>query len=133
MKVQIEAKQKKEEERLLKMAEKEKEKEEKAKAEGKKKADDGGVVPTSSMVDQNSHMVGGAHSGMKRKAVLNEYSEDVVTQGTQIIALGDDEEVNSEELILNVSIMDIVDNETVKGRNCYTEVMDFLKKVLLEQ
>jgi len=42
-----------------------------------------------------------------------------------VIALGDDGEGNSKELLLNVSIVDIIDNEKCNGSNCYTEVLDF--------
>lgn len=124
-------KEKKEVERLAKLAEKEKEaeKEGKGKGKGKKKVNNGGQIPASSIVDQGSQMQGGSQSGMKRKAILAEFTEDIVTQATQVIALGDDEEVNSEELVLNVSIVDVMDNEKMQGSNCYTEIMDFLKKV----
>jgi hypothetical protein len=129
--VALENKEKKEAERVAKLAEKEKEKEkeEKAKTKGKKKEDGEGVVPTPSTVDQGPQMEAGAHSGMKRKAVLPKFTEEMVTQGTQVIAIGDDDDVTSEELVLNVSIVDVVDNEINEGPNCYTEVMDFLKKV----
>ena len=46
-----------------------------------------------------------------------------------MIYLGDNDDVISEELVLNVSIEDVVDNETNEGQNCYTKVMEFLKKV----
>ena len=62
--------------------EKEKEKEEKAKAKGKKIGDGNVVVPTLSTADQSSHLVEGSQSGRKRKAVLAEWKEDMVTQCT---------------------------------------------------
>ena len=65
---------------------------------------------------------------MKRKAVLAEWTEDMVTQGTQVITV-DDEDVKSEELILNVSIVDIMDNLERPPPNAYVEVMDFIRKV----
>ena len=65
---------------------------------------------------------------MKRKAVLPEWMEDMVTQGTQVITL-DDEDVKSEELILNVSIVDIMDSVESSPPNSYVEVMDFIRKV----
>ena len=105
--------------------EKQKEKEEKAKAKGKKIGDGNVVVPTSSTADQSSHLVEGSQSGMKRKAVLAEWMEDMVIQGTQVITL-DDEDVKSEELILNVSIVDIMDNLERSPPNSYVEVMDFI-------
>ena len=108
--------------------EKHKEKEEKAKAKGKKIGDGNVVVPTSSTADQSSHLVEGSRSGMKRKAVLPEWTEDMVTQGTQVSTL-DDDDVKSEELILNVSIVDIMDNLDRSPPNSYIEVMDFIRKV----
>ena len=108
--------------------EKQKEKEEKAKAKGKKVDDGNVVVPTSSMADQSSHLVEGTQSGMKRKAALPEWTEEMVTQGTLIITL-DDEDVKSEELILNASIVDIMDSVDSSAPNSYVEVMDFIRKV----
>ena len=129
LQIALENKQKKEAERLAKLEvkekEKQKEKEEKAKAKGKKTGDGNVVVPTSSTADQSSHLVEGSQSGMKRKAVLAEWTEDMVTQGTQVITV-DDEDVNSEELILNVSIVDIMDNLEMPPPNAYVEVMDFI-------
>jgi hypothetical protein len=74
-------------------------------------------------------MQGGFYIGMKRKAVLPDFTEDVVTQGIDVIDIGDDDNVTSEELVLNFSIEDVVENEITEGPNCYTEVLDFLKKV----
>ncbi len=71
----MEKKDKKEAERVAKLVEKE----EKAKAKGKKKEDGEGVVPASSTIDQGSQMEIGAHSGMKRKAVLLKFTEEMVT------------------------------------------------------
>ena len=86
LQIAFENKQKKEAERLAKLEEKEKEKqkekEKKAKAKGKKISDGNVVVPTSSTADQSSHLVEGSQSGMKRKAMLAEWTEDMVTQGT---------------------------------------------------
>ena len=111
-----------------KQKEKQKEKEEKTKAKGKKVDDGNVVVPTSSTADQSSHLVEGSQSGMKRKVVLPEWTEDMVTQGMQVITL-DDEDVKSEELILNVSIVDIMDSLESSPPNSYVEVMDFIRKV----
>ena len=80
------------------------------------------------MADQSSHLVEGSESGMKRKVVLPKRMEDMVTQGTQVITL-DDEDVKSEELILNVSIVDIIDSLESSPPNSYVEVMDFIEKV----
>ena len=132
LQIALENKQKKEAERLAKLGEKEKqkqkEKEEKAKAKGKKIGDGNVVVPTLSTADQSLHLVDGSQSGMKRKAMLPEWTEDMVTQGTQVITL-DDEDVKSEELILNASIVDIMDNLERSPPNSYVEVMDFIRKV----
>ena len=82
----MENKQKKEAKRLAKLEErkkeKQKEKEKKAKAKEKKIDDGNVVVPASSMADQSSQLVEGSQSGMKRKAILAEWTEDMVTQGT---------------------------------------------------
>ena len=107
---------------------KQKEKEEKAKAKGKKIGDCNVVVPTSSTVDQSLHLKEGSQSGMKRKAVLAKWTEDMVTQGMQVITV-DAEDVKSEELILNVSIVDIMENLERSPPNSYVEVMDFIRKV----
>ena len=132
LQIALENKEKKELDRLAKLEEKEKEKqkekEEKAKAKGKKVDDGNVVVPASSTADQSSHLVEGTQSGMKRKAALPEWTEEMVTLGTQIITL-DDEDVKSKELILNVSIVDIMDSVDSSAPNSYVEVMDFIRKV----
>jgi hypothetical protein len=120
-------KKKKEVERLAKLAEKEKEAEKEGK--GKKKVEGVDQVPATSTVDQSSQMQVGSQSGLKRKAILAKFTENIITQGTQVIVLNDDEEVNSEELVLNISIVDVMDNEKIDGPNCYMKVVDFLKKV----
>jgi hypothetical protein len=129
----VTAKEKKEAERLAKLAEKEKEKEkekeEKGKGRGKKKVDGSGTIPASSTVDQSSHMQGRSQSGVKRKAEVLELTEDVITHGTQAIVLSKDEAYNTEDLILNISVEDLVDNMKADPPNWYTEVMEFLKKV----
>ena len=70
----------------------------------------------------------GSQSGMKTKAVLAEWTEDMVTQGTQVSTL-DDEDVKSEELILNVSIVDIMDSLESSPPNSYVKIMDFIRMV----
>ena len=129
----LDAKEKKEAECLVKLAKKEKEieKEGKEKGKGKKKVEGGGQVGVASTVDQGSQMQGGNQSGMKRKAVLSEVTGDLVTQSADVIVLGDDD-VTSEELILNVSIVDVMDNIESEAPNSYTKVMEFLKKVKYE-
>jgi len=78
---------------LAKLAEVEKEG--KAKGKGKKKVEGGSQPPVSSTRDQNSEMVGGSCTKMKRKAILPELTEEMVTQGTQVIVIGDDDVVTS--------------------------------------
>jgi len=56
-----------------------------------------------------------SHSGMQKKVMLLEFTKYIVTQGTQVIVIGDDEEISLEELILNVSIIDVIDNEHMEG------------------
>ena len=51
-----------------------------------------------------------------------------MTQGMQVIRL-DDDDVKSEEFILNISIVDIVDNVENSPPNSYIEVMDFIRKI----
>lgn len=123
---------KKEADRLAKLAEKEKEAEleGKGKSNGKKKVDGGGEVPATSTVDQGSAMQAGSGRRLKRKAVLSEVTTDLVTQGTDVIVIGDDAEVNSEELILNMSIVDVMDDMGTPQQACYTEVVEFTKKVI---
>ena len=132
LQIALENKQKKEADGLAKLEEKEeekqKDKEEKAKAKGKKVDDGNVVVPASSTADQSSHLVEGSQSGMKTKAVLAKWTEDMVTQGTQVSTL-DDEDVKSEELILNVSIVDIMDSLENSPPNSYVEVIDFIRMV----
>jgi len=98
----------------VKLVEKEKEKEGKEKGKGKKKVEGKGQVPMSSIIDQGSQMFGGSQSKMKKKVVLREFTKNIVTQGTQVIALDNEEETNSKELVLNVSIEDVVDNRGAK-------------------
>jgi len=101
------------------------EKEGKTKGKGKKKVDGGDQPPVSSTMDQNSEMIGGSRVGMKRKAVLPELTEEIVTQGTQVIVIGDDDEVNSKDLILNVSIVDVMEDMETNVVATYTEIKDF--------
>jgi len=124
-------KEKKEAERLAKLAEKEKEaeKEGKGTGRGKKKVGGGDQVPASSTVDQVSEIGSASRTSIKRKAVLQDLTEEMITQRTQVIVLGNDEEVNSEDIILNYSIIDVMADEDKEGKTHYMEVIDFLKKV----
>lgn len=56
----------------------------------------------------------------------------MITQGTQVIVIGDNEEVTTKDLILNVFVIDMMENEDVEGPTCYNKVIDFLKKVCLQ-
>jgi len=112
-----------------KEVEKEVEKENKGKAKGKKKVAEGGQAQVSSTIDQNSKMVSGPRSGMKRKSVLPELTKEMVTQGTQVIVTANDDDVTSEELILNVLIVDIMEDIDTNSVASYIEVTNFLKKV----
>ena len=101
----MQKKRKKQTERLVKLAKKEKEieKEGKEKGKGKKKVEGGGQVGVASTVDQGFQMQGKNQSRMKRKAVLSEVTEDLVTQSVDVIVLGDDD-ITSEELIRSYSL-----------------------------
>jgi len=73
-------------------------------------------------------MVEGTQTRMKRKAVLIDLMENMVTQDMHVVVL-DDDDVKSEEMILNLSVVDIMDNFNSAKPNCYAEVMDFIKNV----
>ncbi len=65
---------------------------------------------------------------MKRKAVLAEWTENMVTQGIRVVEI-DDDDVKTDELILNVSIVDVIENAGRSPPNAHDEVMDFIGKV----
>lgn len=123
-------KEKKEEERLAKLAEKEAEKESKGvKGKGKRKSNADGPIPASSTVDQGSQMLGGYHSGVLRTTALPQLSEDLITHGTQLIVPDEDTMDAHDDLILNVSISELLENMGNETPILYTEVSEFLKKV----
>jgi len=66
------------------------------------------MVPTS--LRPGSHMQGASQVGMKRKALLW-LIEDFITQRTQALIFLEDEGDNIEDLILNISIEDLVDDK----------------------
>lgn len=130
LEVLLNAKEKKDAERVAKLAEKEKEKEEKTRAKGKKKVDDGGQIPLSDTVDQGSGMQGASKGGVKRKSPFSQLTEDVITAGTQAITIEDDDFAKTEDLILNMSIDEVVEDSTTETPTEYNDIMDFLKKVM---
>jgi len=65
---------------------------------------------------------------VKNKALL-QLIEDVITQGTQALILQENEKGDIEDLILNISIEDLMDDVRSKKPTWYPKVMDFLKKV----
>jgi len=127
-KVIFNAKEKREADRIAKLAEKKQEKVEKAKAKGKKKVDDKALVLASSTMDQGSHMQGASQVGVKKKA-LSQLTEDVITQGTQVLDLEENDRGTTEDLILNISIEDLVDDMGAEKLTWYPVVMDFFNKV----
>jgi len=62
---------------------------------------------------------------MKRKAVLPRLTKEMVTQGTQVIVIGDNNKVNSKNLILNLSIVDILEDIETNATTIYIEVKNF--------
>ncbi len=56
-------------------------------------------------------------------------TEGVIVHGTQTIVLNKDEVDNIEELILNISVEDLVENMELETLMCYTKVIEFFKKV----
>jgi len=122
-------KEKRKVDRLVKLAEKEKEKEEKAKGKRNKKADGDGIILTSSTVDESSQIQFRIQTGVKRKIALLQLTKDVITHGTQVIAFGEDDANNVEDLILNISIEGFVEDMESDTLTCYIKVMEFLKKI----
>ena len=85
-----------------------KEKEEKGKGKGKAKKKDEGraeVVP-SSIMDRGSQMP----SALKRKATLSQLTEEVITHVTQAMVITEYDVAKTENLILNISIEDLVND-----------------------
>lgn len=80
----------------------------KEKSNGKKKVKGGDYSRGYSIVDLGLQMESKTCSGIKRKAVLQELTKKMVRQGTRVIVIGDDEEVNIEKLILYNSIIDVM-------------------------
>jgi len=96
---------------VAKLAENEKEREEKEKAKGKNKVDNGGQVEASDTIDQDFVMQGKFEGGVKKKANLLVLTKDVITHGTQAIVLGDKDVIRTKDLILNISVDDLVEGK----------------------
>jgi len=111
--------------------EKEKEKEEKAKVEGKKKVDNGGQVLASSMGDQGSKMQAKSQSGLKKKATVLQLIEDVITHVPQALIVTEDDLAKSENVFLNISIKNLVEDMNFYDPTWYKGILAFLKKVLI--
>ena len=106
-----------------------KEKEGQGKWKGKaKKKDEGGakVVPSSTM-DGASQMP----SAVKRKATLSQLTKEVITYVTQAMVIAEDDVAKTEDLILNISIEDLVNDMVEDNPMWYNEVLEFIKKVFL--
>jgi len=58
-------------------------------------------------------MQGASQIGVKRKA-LSQLIEDIITQGTQALDLHENDRGETEDLILNISIEDLVDDMGVE-------------------
>jgi hypothetical protein len=105
-------------ERLTKLTKKEK-----AKDKGKKKAEGSVLVLAFFTLDQSSK------SGVKKTTLL-QLTEDGIVLGSEVIIFGKEEVDDTEELILNISIEDLVENMETNTMTWYTKVMEFLKKVI---
>jgi len=104
-------KEKKEKEQQAKLVEKEKEeKEKKTKDKGKNKADNGGQIPISSIIDQGSEMQARSQSGTKKTTTLLQLTRNVITHVTQALVFIEDDLAKSKDLILNISIEDVIDD-----------------------
>ena len=106
-----------------------KEKEGQGKGKGKAKKKDEGlaeVVP-SCTTDGASQMP----SAVKRKATLSQLTEEVITHVTQAMVIAEDDVAKTEDLILNISIEDLVNDMSEDSPMWYKEVLEFMKKALL--
>ena len=100
-----------------------KEKEEKGKGKGKgkgKKKDEAGAeVVLSSTADGGSQMP----SRVKRKATLSQLTEEVITHVTQAMVIAEDDVAKTEDLILNISIEDLVNDMVEVNPMWYNKVL----------
>ena len=106
---------------------KEKEGQGKGKGKAKKKDEGGAEVVPSSTTDGASQMP----SAVKRKATLSQLTEEVITHVTQAMVIAEDDVAKTEDLILNISIEDLVNDMVEDNPMWYNEVLEFMKKVLL--
>ena len=106
---------------------KEKEDKGKGKGKGKKKKKAGAEVVSSSTADGGSQM----QSGVKRKATLSQLTEEVITHVTQAMVIAEDDVAKAEDLILNISIEELVNDMVEDNLMWYNEVLQFMKKILL--
>jgi len=53
----------------------------------------------------------------------------LITHGTQAIVFGNEDVIRTEDLILNISINDLVEDMEADKPSLYTEVLNFLNKV----
>ena len=106
---------------------KEKEEKGKGKGKGKKKDEAGAEMVPSSTADGGSQMP----SAVKRKATLSQLTKEVITHVTQAMVIAEDDVAKTEDLILNISIEDLVNDMVEDNPMWYNEVLQFMKKVLL--
>ena len=125
--VTLENKEKKESVVAQKKVAKEKEEKGKGKGKGKKKDEARAEVVLSSTTDGGSQMP----SAVKRKATLSQLTEEVITHVTQAMVIIEDDVAKIEDLILNISIEDLVNDMVEDDLMWYNEVLQFMKKVLL--
>ena len=124
--VTLENKEKKASVLAQKKVAKEKEGQGKEKGKAKKKDEGGAEVVPSSTTDGASQMP----SAVKRKATLSQLTKEVITHVTQAMVIAEDD-VATEDLILNISIEDLVNDMVEDNPMWYNEVLEFMKKVLL--
>ena len=98
---------------------KEKEDKGKGKGKGKKKDEAGAKVVPSSTADGGSQMP----SVVKRKATLSQLTEEVITHVTQAMVIAEDDVAKAEDLILNISIEDLVNDMVEDNPMWYNEVL----------
>ena len=125
--VMLENKEKKASILAQKKVAKEKEGQGKGKGKAKKKDKAGAEVVLSSTTDGASQMP----SAVKRKATLSQLTEEVITHVTEAMVIAEDDVAKTEDLILNISIEDLVNDMVEDSPMWYNEVLEFMKKVLL--
>ena len=99
----------------------------KCKDKGKKKDKAGAEVVRSSTMAGGSQM----QRGVKRKATLSQLTEEVITHVTQAMVIAEDDVAKTEDLILNISIEDLVNDMVEDNPMWYNKVLQFMKKVVI--